>query len=355
MERSPIQTSSTSSEGVAASQLSTSSPDHSPGSSPCNSPGISSSISPAGLASRALALGADYVVTVLLLILSSAATGASVPPFALSFITGSLYFTLCHSRLGQGQSFGKKLLGLRVIRERNGALFLSPLSAFGRYCGFLGGLLLVAEIPPLVFRAQEVVAPVWMLQLHMLVALVWIMFSGGLAVVDHGHRALHDRLTGSLVVRARRLPALDARETLRQALVSTPPRAKTFRLVLAGQSIFVAVLMWVWGIVLPVPLERAMRYQYRFEHAFPGLQVAVAQYDSSGKRLAVDLLALTPIPQEQQQHKAEEVAHSLDQFGGIDHDAIKAIVIRFIEQPQAGQPPGEPAEHLVDLSGAATL
>ncbi len=307
----------------------------------------------AGLVLRGVALLIDYLVTVALFAVGSALLPV-LPSLAVSLGSGALYFSLCHSFLGQGQSFGKKLIGLRVISGGGVAMYLTPGRALLRYLAFIGGLMLLVEIPPVLFRAGGIAAAPWILQLPMLAALLWLMLDAGTMLSDPAFRTLHDRIAGSIVVRSRAVPTIAARQRFHERLMTVPLQSVTVRRAILAQSSLIAVMLWGWGIILPKPIENIARYQFVLERSFPDLRVATMSYDGSAKKLSLDLLALVEQPAADEEEAAHRVVEFLRTAGAINPEAVASVVIRYFHQPHADGSMSQPIPITIAISGAAT-
>jgi uncharacterized RDD family membrane protein YckC len=173
------------------------------------------SISVASFSSRILAALIDYFVvwTVssilrvpVINLLSSSLEPSTLYDFQFIFtlVVGGLYLGLGNSFLTTGQTLGKKIFGLRVIdlNKKKQAIFLSIYKSFFRYFCTFGVIILAAEIPSMYFRNNSIVLPLHLLEFHMLIALTYTMLNASWFVFNIHHRAMHDVLSSSMVIRS---------------------------------------------------------------------------------------------------------------------------------------------------------
>ena len=155
---------------------------------------------PATLPARLLAAALDYILVSGLFIALSQLTPLAFPDGLLSVLSGGIYFTLAHSWVGKGQTIGKSLLGLKVIargetsESAKGPQVISLARSLLRYLSSFGCLILLAELPPLAYRANAWVASSWKLEFHMLLAFSWFFALCLSTLLDPLHRGLHDLL-----------------------------------------------------------------------------------------------------------------------------------------------------------------
>lgn len=121
---------------------------------------------------RAGAYGVDLAIALVLAFVVLFSLGALDPAIGLACFLATLpaYFTIGHGG-ASGQTFGKRALGIAVVRKDGGRL--GHVGALGR---FLVGLL-IGWIP--LVGILDLLAPLW----------------------DGQNRAWHDRIAGSVVVR----------------------------------------------------------------------------------------------------------------------------------------------------------
>ena len=144
-----------------------------------------------------------------------------------------LYFGLLHTRLGAGQTPGKRLLGIQVLK-RDGT-FLSLRDSLIRYLAvsfvFYNGLYgsFVALLPPSASMALGAV---------FLLVVAWAFFACFLLIPVHPlKRGLHDLLAGSVVVYRGSYDAA----VLEQ--MENPANAKRALLTLGGVTVLLAGLL----------------------------------------------------------------------------------------------------------------
>ena len=227
---------------------------------------------PASLPARLLAAVIDFVVISGLFIACSQLL-PEVPDGLISLLSGGIYFTLAHSFLAKGQTIGKSLLGLKVVRltaeDHSGNLPI--FRAFLRYLASFGVMVTIAEVPPAVFRSQALMLPAWQLELHMLLALAYFFALCVSVLVDPLQRGLHDLLAGSLVVRPQ-TSDVDFRLPL-----EIPSRVP---LACLGAAVF-AFLPWWIGIARPESVNEILRRRYVLENRLE-IRVMNAQEVSDG-------------------------------------------------------------------------
>ncbi len=161
----------------------------------------------APLPARILAAAIDYLVVSALLFGSMHLVSYSDWQFLIPLFCGVLYFGAGNSEVTGGQTLGKKAFGLRVIsaceekRSDFSNIYLSLSQSILRYFLSFGSLVLLAEIPPLLYRASASQLPSSVLEAHMFVAMAYFIANAGFAVAHPLHKAIHDVFTPSLVVR----------------------------------------------------------------------------------------------------------------------------------------------------------
>ncbi len=279
----------------------------------------------AGLPGRILAALIDYLFVSVLFVLFSRVMPNPDYAFIPGLLSGLIYFTVVHSELARGQSLGKRLFGLRVVKRNDSRLFLSQIEAAARYLGFIGIVLLVREAPPVYFRKFGVVGDPGLLDLPMLLALVYLFGNFVCLALDPLHRSLHDRIAGSVVLRgetddaalvSRFRSMLDGRESSR---LRSP-------VVLSATGALIGAALWVLGLGSDPEITAISTRRYKLEHELPFRLVSLS---ASRDQIELEGLAISdrPLPQ-----LAEEIARFLKNEGVIGHNRPKLHLV-FYEDP----------------------
>lgn len=234
----------------------------------------------APLPARLLAALIDYLVLNALLFGSAHLFDYSDWQFVIPLICGALYLGVGNSEVTRGQTLGKKAFGLRVISlsekkndfEKQHSAYLSLSRSVTRYLLSFGALILLAEVPPLIYRIQAVEQAVWIMELHMLCAMAVFTTLIALAVAHPLHRSFHDLFTHSLVVRG------TPQSGQRILLPSHSQRVSSLRIAL---PLVLALLLafGLWRIAaLHSPASAAiMKYRYAIEARFPFRLLSVTE------------------------------------------------------------------------------
>jgi uncharacterized RDD family membrane protein YckC len=109
----------------------------------------------------------------------------------IDFIIFGLYFVLFNSKVGKGQTLGRRLLGIRIVGE-NGK-FLTFSQSFFRYI-FLSFLIFNRELSMIDFFIPPLI-----ISLFLLISIV------GLLIFNKDKRGLHDYLVKSVVINSNSL------------------------------------------------------------------------------------------------------------------------------------------------------
>jgi len=190
-------------------------------------------------APRLLAASVDYLV----LFAVSALLLRRISDDTAILITSSAiflcYYTLCATALTGGRTIGKMLFRLRVVRSANSNGYLSLPQAFLRYLAFLGLILLLAEAPPIFYRAYEIHADATLLELPIGIALVYFFLNIAVWLTNPAARGLHDFAAGSTVVRYYSSEAEADTSNLQTRLPTT------IRRLVIGFAVGTGLLLWL--------------------------------------------------------------------------------------------------------------
>lgn len=264
-------------------------------------------ISTTGVLRRAGACLLDYFVTSALFILISTLFPATLPSFVEIVVATGVYYTLCHSWLGQGQSFGKKLLSLRVYSRAPETVFLSLTSSALRFLCSLGVLIFLIEVPPEIYRRTAYSASLPILELHMLPALLLLTINAALVLLTPLQLTLHDRIVGSFVAKSKKAPSLPANTEfyLLEANKLLVPKSLLYTGILV--SFTSALLMWSWGVFVPTQLSSLIEKRYVIEHYNPAIRVADIRFGDQPNSVSLDALALKEISSAEEKLMAEAI------------------------------------------------
>lgn len=253
---------------------------------------------PAELPARVLAALIDYAIC---FGITSLALRSGVPigwGFAVSLLLGAVYFGTGNSRLLGGQTLGKRVFGIRV--REGGPLRPAPsfMRAIARYLVSFGAIVVLAELPPTLFRATAFSGPLWLVELHMFFALWWSFVLAATAIADSQHRGIHDRIADTLVLRP---GALGITAPLDQSRV----RYRLWGSFAAATAI--ALLLWVPGISIPEPARSLQAHRYSIESELPLL---LASFELQGETLKLQMVLTGTSSTEE----LEQYADWLDRF-----------------------------------------
>ncbi|MCB0323082.1 MAG: RDD family protein [Bdellovibrionales bacterium] len=244
--------------------------------------------------SRALALLVDYFTVSAAYFFLASHTAYSDWQFLVPLSIGTLYFSVGYSSVTGGRTLGKRVFGLKVLSYRPATGAMDEISlqrSFFRYgCG-LGALILLAELPPLVYRLYAIVASSLLLEAHMLLAMIWFFVDIAFALFHPLGRSLHDCLVGTWVAR---LPGELDPEAAHVLKASTAlSKSRIGAAVVAG--IGTAFVLWSLGRVHDGSLGRLPEQRYRLEQSFP-LRI-VSLEPQADRQLAIHALLLAEAPE----------------------------------------------------------
>ncbi|MFN8390562.1 MAG: RDD family protein [Bdellovibrionota bacterium] len=296
-------------------------------------------IEPATLPGRAIGALIDYVVITSLFIVCSRLVADSDFLFLASFFSAGAYFTLSHSGRSKGQTIGKKPFGLRVVRTKGPGVLLSAGQAFARYFMYLGAVVLLTEIPPLLYRRYAVVADPEILDAHMLIVLGYFFANLLSLLCDRDGRALHDRLTGSVVVRAAEVPTRSELDRyLQQPRVLTPlPTLFRKPLFQCAAGAFLGAMMWYLGFSSIGELKELSAMRYQLENRFP---YRIVSASSEENELEIQALLLDAAPDAPSTF-ARQTVEQLKSSGRFQEAQLDRVTFTFYLNPASK----EQAEH----------
>jgi len=291
---------------------------------------LSSTVEIATLPSRLLAAGLDYVVSVAIFVLLNHLNPTPDLSFLFSLLGGLLYFGVVHSQITRGQSLGKRAFGLRVVRV-NGPIFLRPAEACLRYLFTMGLIILVAELPPIFFRAGSVVAGPTLLEAHMLLVMLYFFLDVWLWISSPAHRSLHDRLSGSLVLRGEAIPTrADIELILKQTVLHPNLLSRLSRTYIALPICFAAALFfWSLGFSSSQELKNIAAHRYELEHNFPIRILSLSRRDAS---ISLEALLLDPLLWKSKEF-ASNFARALQSKGGLTDPALRTLQCTWYRDP----------------------
>ncbi len=301
----------------------------------------------ASVPSRALAALVDYIVLTAGFVLAVRLVPHPDYSFTASFLTSLVYFAIVHSDLTQGQSLGKRAFGLRVVRvDGSGPLYLTPAGAALRYCHFLGWVLLATEIPPLYYRSIGLVASPAALDAHMLFVMSYFFTNIAMLAATPAHRALHDYLSGSLVVRGDGIPdAASIRELLDLAGDRSDGARQRLRMAVAG-AVAVAGGLWFFGLTSDARISTIASRRFEIEHRFPVRLVSLS-FVSDGLKL--EMLRLEAADADPKP-LAEEIGRYLLDRGAFTDERLKKMRLTLYSDPAAANStPDTPPKRVLEL------
>lgn len=117
---------------------------------------------------------------------------------ALALLCAVLYYAVIPTCVWNGQTVGKRILKIRIV-DQDGAPAALPAIFFRQLVGILiveGGLITASAV---LHQILTLLTGVQLVQPLMYIGLVVSVVSAVLVLVD-GHRAIHDRLSGTQVV-----------------------------------------------------------------------------------------------------------------------------------------------------------
>ena len=200
--------------------------------------------------------------------------------FLLTFALGLVYLGVGNSHITAGRTLGKRVFGLRVVHGSQAAFLTLPHSILRYLCSF-GLVILLSEIPPLIYRSLAVEGAAHILELPMLGAILYSLYTISRILVSRHHQAPHDILSNSLVLRT--AAPLNVSENssrtyrwkLRPSFSSTMPQV--MRASINTAALLLGAILWYLGIAHPAPIAVVKTQQYVLEHTFPIRLIAIEQ------------------------------------------------------------------------------
>ena len=286
---------------------------------------------PSPVLSRLVAAFIDYVLLLALLFLSRNLSAASpLLRFLSIFLSSAGYYSLCHSFIGRGQTLGKKAFGLRVIREgTDGRTHLSPIEAFVRFLGIFGALILLAEIPPLLYRSTAFSGSVYLIEFHMLLAMMLVFSNLGLLFFDPLRRGLHDFILPTRVVMS---PKTLEERSLAQSAIETKRLSP-----ILGIACLAALCFWGFGLSALGELRGLQEVRYTLEKRF---EVELVSFSRSGDKLRLTIFQADWAKVVEKEQIAGELAGDMGRFL-LMRKAFSPEVFSHLEFEFLGQKPGE--------------
>lgn len=286
----------------------------------------------ASLPSRLLAAALDYIVTIAIFVLVNHLNPNPDFSFLFSFLSGMFYFAIVHSRLARGQSLGKKAFGLRVLRT-DGPRFLSPAQAAIRYVYYLGFVILLAELPPLLLRANSVSASPMLLEAHMLLVMCYFFCNVWTWITTDTHRALHDFLAHTIVLRGELVPDENQLADLIRRTRNSPPLLKFLArpLVVCLGSFTFAALLWSMGFSSSTELQSIGVHRYEIEHNFPVRILSLSRHEHS---VTMEALLLDSAAWQSKEFAAR-FAQYLQEKGGLRGESLETLNLTWYRDPGA--------------------
>ncbi len=224
---------------------------------------------PARIPARALAAFIDYLLLFALMQIISI-PGLSLDwQFLSFFFVGGIYFSIGNSVVTGGQTLGKRVFGLRVEP------YLSLSKSFLRYFFTYGILILVSELPTVLFRQSGTIAPSTTLEFHMLLTLCYFFANVGQTVFSRTHMSLHDMLAGTIVMQD---PCGIYQVNLNQA------KQKLHGAII---GVIIGSILWTVGIQQPEIIETVKQHRFALEKNFP---VRFLQAKQTEKGVSIMLL-----------------------------------------------------------------
>lgn len=299
-------------------------------------------LQPAPIPARVLALLLDMLL-VHAIFLSTASLLAYDFAFLVPFLFSCIYFPLGNSGVGRGRTFGKRVFGLQTVVGGSNAnkLFLSLPESFFRYLLSLGFIVIVVEVSDKLYRATALEAPRAILDLPILL-IITVLTANIICFFAHPHhRALHDILIKSTVIRTPSPLTLEELRKQLRSLFSAPSEVLEKRALKA--AIFgsiLSALVWGFMVSLPSTTEPFQRVRYLIEHE---LSIRILSLYVEGDTVfieAVELLSADNPPL-----GAQALALSLmDKYkrsGAFENGLIKHLKLAVIQYKIGTRPEGE--------------
>lgn len=240
------------------------------------------------LASRALAVFVDYIVLMAVCLGMHSFLGFSDSIWVAAFFLGLIYFSIGNSFITSGQTIGKKAFGLRVVSTSSleQVRYIHLKESFIRYLSSYGLLILLAELPPIVFRYFAVAAPVYQLEFPMLIAVSYFLANVGYLLFHPIQSSIHDSVSRSMVLRIEdvsRVPS-DAEFRLQQGNTSFFSFQKPRYGVIIG--ILLASVLWALSLSYSDKESLILSKRFTLEHA---LDIRLLEVSETTSGLSFDI------------------------------------------------------------------
>ncbi len=233
---------------------------------------------------RALAALIDYVLLQAIMFACTQRFPDSDLAYYFALMLGAIYLVAGNSCVMRGQTLGKKVFGLRVLSLpfEDESPYLSLSRSFYRYLGLYGGMVLLKEVPSLLFRAYGVVAPIYLLDSYMLPALMYPIALFLSVLIHPWQRGLHDGLASSIVVRSSIEPPAGFQDEhyglgLKKSLIIG---------AIAG---ILGSIFWTLSVVHPPQIRALYEHRFALEQQFP-VRMYRADLEADGAHLHLILI-----------------------------------------------------------------
>ncbi len=226
-------------------------------------------IAVAPMLSRMLAAFIDYLVLTSLSIFTMRFIENPDLLFVPNFIVGALYLGIGSSWITGGQTLGKKAFGIKVLGASavRSSPYLGLLQSIWRYFCLVGFIVILSDVPAMVYRRLGFVGEPMLLEFHMWIALVYSITGVTLVLLSGTHRGLHDLLARTVVVKGpisspedghRACKAIPAVSPLKSPLLISPVVGAAF-----------GTLLWLHGIETNQQVHGLVSHRFDLEHRFP--------------------------------------------------------------------------------------
>jgi uncharacterized RDD family membrane protein YckC len=237
--------------------------------------------------------------------------------------------------LTRGQTIGKRAFGLRVMTMQGETVLLSVTRAFFRYFFYLGCIVLMTEIPPILYRHAAYGAQPELLDAHMLIVLSYFCANFISLLLSRNHRALHDVLTGTVVLRASLVPSraeLDHFLAAPQLVYPMPAfmRRCPFHVAL---GVIIGSLIWSFGSTSSPELRQLSSVRYQLEHDMP-IRIVSASTDPNELQIQA-LLLDSPASADKWAKLATEF---LKTHAAVEDHHIQRVAFSFYVNPEEHAP-----------------
>ena len=255
----------------------------------------------AGVPPRFLSAIIDYFVINAVGALFSKLSFLSEGAFILTFLVSALYFSVGDSSFLQGQTLGRRVMSLRVIPYGRQQKYLGFLSAFWRFFFCYGIIILLAEVPPIYFRQNAVVASSYFLEVHMLAVMVYFSLNTMFLVFGSNYQAIHDRIAGSIVIRG----------SIEDDAFIAPLRGRIPHVTILLAGSFVGIFLWAMGINNDGLAGAIQEHRYEIENQMP---VRISSVYKHLNKTTVHLEYLKPVTPGPEDKTPQAVLDTLEAF-----------------------------------------